>query len=525
MSPASETTAAITAHAGAPSTRSKIKTLADLAAILTGHRANGSRVVLCHGVFDLLHVGHIRHFESAKQHGDILVVTLTPDRFVNKGPHRPAFSEALRAESLAALSCIDYVAINDQPMSIELIGLLKPHFYVKGADYKDADKDVTGGITLEQKAVESVGGKIVFTDDIVFSSSTLINKHVPVFSSEVTSYLDGFTRRYSSDDVLRYLELMRPLKVLAVGEAIIDEYTYCQAIGKSSKEPIIAVKETSSERFAGGILAVANNVSAFSDNVGLVSLVGDRDTHDDFVKSSLRDTIYSHLLVRSNSPTIAKKRFIEDYFFTKMFEVYTINDAPLDRSDNMKLCALLEEVVPQYDVVVVVDFGHSMMTTEAARVVAEKAKFLAVNTQSNAGNLGYQTIFKYPKADYVCITQDEARLEMRDRSSDLNEIVAKLSDDLSCSKVVVTRGKSGSIAYRAGQGFVETPALAGHVVDRMGAGDAYLSVTSMLAALDAPMEILSFIGNAVGAQAVATIGHRESISRAGLWKFLTSLLK
>ncbi len=247
----------------APTTESKIRELEQLSEILAAHKKKGQKVVLCHGVFDLLHIGHIRHFEEAKKNGDILVVTITSDRYVNKGPHRPAFTQTLRAEAIGALSCVDYVAVNDSPMAIDLIKLIKPDFYVKGSDYKNAEKDVTGGITLEREAVESVGGQLAFTDDIVFSASTLINRHLPSLSKELTDYLEGFSAQYSAEQIASYFERMVPLKVLTIGETIIDEYRYCHAIGKSSKEPMLAVKQLSVERFAGGTLALANNVAAF----------------------------------------------------------------------------------------------------------------------------------------------------------------------------------------------------------------------------------------------------------------------
>ena len=126
----------------------KVKPIEELSELLDRLRSD-KKIVLCHGVFDLLHVGHIRHFEHAKKLGDILVVTLTADRYVNKGPHRPAFPEDLRAESLAALDCVDYVAINRWPLATEPIERLRPHVYVKGSDYRDQDDDRTGGIAIE----------------------------------------------------------------------------------------------------------------------------------------------------------------------------------------------------------------------------------------------------------------------------------------------------------------------------------------------------------------------------------------
>jgi len=161
-------------------TNSKVRDIDDLARDLTSLRGDRKTIVQCHGVFDLLHVGHIRHLERAKRLGDVLVVTLTPDEFVNKGPHRPAFPAELRAEGLAALDCVDFVAINRWPRAVECIQLLRPDAYVKGHEYEDASQDVTGGMDLEAEAARSVGCEIVLTDDITVSSPELINRHRPV---------------------------------------------------------------------------------------------------------------------------------------------------------------------------------------------------------------------------------------------------------------------------------------------------------------------------------------------------------
>lgn len=503
----------------------KIKAIEELAEILASLRAENKKIVLCHGVFDLLHIGHIRHFEQAKRLGDVLVVTVTPDRYVNKGPHRPAFSEDLRVEAIAALDCVDYAAINKWPMAVETVQLLQPHFYVKGPEYREAEKDRTGGITLEEAAVKSVGGQLAFTDDITFSASRLIKQHLPVFPKEVSEYLAGLPARYSSEEVLRYLECAQLLKVLVVGEAIIDEYQYCEAIGKSSKEPILAVKHLSVERFAGGILAVGNHVANFCDQVGLVTFLGTENSHEEFIREKVNSEIEKIFLYRKNSPTIVKRRYIENYFFTKLLEVYEMNDGALDEADNEMLCTTLSEEVPKYDVVIVVDFGHGMLSREAVDILCSKARFLAVNAQSNAGNLGYHTISRYPRADYVCTTESEIRLETRDRRGDLREMILDVSRRLGCGQIAVTRGKYGCLCYNAGEGFVEVPAFAGQVVDRMGAGDAFLSVTALCVVQKAPMEVVGFIGNAVGAQAVATLGHRQPTERVPLLKHIESLLK
>jgi len=502
----------------------KIREIEELAEVLGSIRSE-KKIVLCHGVFDLLHVGHIRHLEQAKQLGDILVVTITPDRYVNKGPHRPAFPEHLRVEGVAALGCVDYVALNKWPKAVETINLLRPDLYVKGSDYKEIEKDPTGGIALEKAALKSVGGSLVFTDDITFSSSNLINRYLPLFPKATIDYLQNFSARYCAEDVLGYLESARSLKTLVVGEAIIDEYQYCEQIGKSSKEPMLAVKYLSSEKFLGGILAVGNHVANFCEQVGLLSFLGAERSQEGFVRGNLHDNIQPVFLHRKASPTIVKRRFIEEYCFAKLLEVYDINDGGLEETDNAELCAKLREQLPQYDVVIVVDFGHGMLTEEAVDLLCRYSRFLAINAQSNAGNLGYHTISRYPRADYICIAENEMRLEARDRRSDLGQIVRRVSGKLPCGRIVVTRGKQGCLCYGDEEGFFEVPAFAGQVVDRMGAGDAFLSVTAFCAAQRAPIEVVGFIGNVVGAQAVATVGNRRSIERAALFKHVESLLK
>src|SRR5436190_1757008 len=132
-----------------PKSNSKILSLDELARVVAGLQRAGKVVVQCHGVFDLMHIGHIRHFESAKRLGDVLIVTVTPDRYVNKGPNRPVFTEAHRAWAIGALACVDYVAINQSPMATDTIRLLKPNIFAKGSEYRDACKDRTGAISAE----------------------------------------------------------------------------------------------------------------------------------------------------------------------------------------------------------------------------------------------------------------------------------------------------------------------------------------------------------------------------------------
>lgn len=503
----------------------KILSLEQLGAAAARARSAGRRVVQCHGVFDLLHVGHMRHFERARELGDLLVVTVTADRFVNKGPHRPTFNEGLRAEAIAALGCVDHVAINHAPNAIPAIKAVRPSVYVKGADYRSAKDDVTGGINKERAAVRAAGGTIRFTDDIVFSSSHLLNRHYSTLPTDVASWLSDFSRRHSSRDVIARFEQVRKLKVLTIGEAIIDEYRYCEAIGKSSKEPTLVVKSTSVEAFAGGILAVANNVAGFCDKVGVLTFVGAEAPHLGFIRSHLKSNVTPRFLYRKDAPTIVKSRYVESYHFTKLLEVYKINDALMADADRRALMRALEHEVPRHDLVVVVDYGHGMLNDEAVRLLCRKAKFLAVNAQANAGNIGYHTIGRYSRVDCACLAENELRLETRDRRGDLRKVLPAAAKRLGFKRMIVTRGKNGCMVYDSREGLREVPAFASVVQDRVGAGDAFLALAAPMAATGAPLEVVGFVGNVAGARAVATVGHRESLDKVALIKHVESLLK
>jgi sugar/nucleoside kinase (ribokinase family) len=216
---------------------------------------------------------------------------------------------------------------------------------------------------------------------------------------------------------------------------------------------------------------------------------------------------------------------VDRYFFTKLLEVYELNDRMLDEEENAAFCETLRARLPDYDVVIVVDFGHGMMSREAAAVLADGAKFLAINVQSNAANLGYQTIGRYPRADYVCIATNEVLLEARDRHGDIREVMLNISGRFGSVPMVVTRGKAGCVCYSPDDGFYDVPAFAGQVVDRIGAGDAFLSITALCVSLGAPMEVVGVIGNAVGAQAVGVAGNRSSVGRVALLRQIEALLK
>ncbi len=233
---------------------SKVKPLRTFANELACREVRTRRLVHCHGVFDLLHIGHIRHLKEARRLGDHLVVTITPDHFVDKGPHRPAFDAKTRAEALAALECVDTVCINETPTAVEAIRLLKPAVFMKGMVAGSGPRDRSNAIEQEHEAITKVGGRLVLTDTELHSASALINRHTEVFDRETRDFLAATRLETSADALVEALKQLRNVRVRVVGS-----------------ERVARVLETLSDDVA---LVPAEEV----DECGLV-IVAERDAH------------------------------------------------------------------------------------------------------------------------------------------------------------------------------------------------------------------------------------------------------
>jgi rfaE bifunctional protein nucleotidyltransferase chain/domain len=504
----------------------KIKTIEELAMVLKKFRKAGKKIVHCHGVFDLLHPGHVKHFEAAKSKGDTLVVTLTKDEYVNKGPGRPIFNHHLRAETIAALQCVDFVAINDWPTAVETIKKLKPRYYVKGSDYAQPKEDITGKIYEEEEAVRSVGGMLHFTDEISFSSSALINEHLSPLSEETKRFISQFKKRFSAGTILRALEDVKDLKVLVIGDIIIDEYHYCTGMGKSQKDNIIATKFLNEETFAGGVLAACNHISGLCKDVTLLSVIGTSNDYREFIASHLKPLVKTNFYYSKSAPTVVKRRFIEPSFLTKLFEICYLDERnilPLEQEK--KICAFLTKKLKGFDMVLVTDFGHGLLTPKIIQLLCAKANFLALNVQTNSANIGFNVVTKFPRADFICIDEPEIRLATQDKSSSIETLIERISKQMKCDKVIITRGHRGSLTYSRKQGFSEIPVLSKEVLDRIGAGDAFFSFAAPCVANGNPMELVGFIGNAVGAMKVLIVGNRSPVEPIPLRKYISALLK
>jgi cytidyltransferase-like protein len=506
----------------------KVKTFQEIIEILETYRCQGLKIIQCHGVFDLLHPGHIRYFKAAKQQGDILIVTLTPDRFVNKGPGRPVFTELLRLESIAALEDVDYVVLNDAADAVSAILKIKPFLYVKGIEYQDHSSDITGKIEEEVKAVEFVGGQVFYTDEITFSSSSLLNRYFENYSQDVTQFLQQLKQEgYTSDQIIKKIEALKDLKVLVIGDAIIDEYQYVEPMGQSGKGFHMVARCREKEVFLGGSLIVANHIAQFTQNITLLTGLGERCPYFSFIHNHLDPLIEPKFTWMENIATLVKKRYLlkDGNTLTKFFETYSGQEEILNFAQSQNIVEYLQNYGSDFDLVLVCDFGNGFTNTQIINAISNLTSFVSLNTQTNSGNRGFHAVTNYHRANYISLNEAELRLAAHDRMSSLESIAFDICQIMQAQHLCVTRGTKGIICHSKDGDVLHVPAFASNSVDRIGAGDSFFSLSSLCFAKDYPPIVASFVGSIAAAISVQMIGNQEPIKKDKLCKFIVRLMK
>lgn len=488
--------------------------------------STGRTIALCHGVFDLVHPGHIIHLEQAKAMADVLVVSITAAEYVRKGPDRPYFDDEMRMKVLAAFACVDYVMLSEGYTVDDIIEAVEPDIYVKGEEYARAEDDITGKITEEKELVEKHGGRIRYTTGQTFSSTHLINTAMSGLSDEVRRYMEDFVTRHSIQEIREYAQKAERLKVLVVGDIIIDKYTYCDVQGLMSKDMGYSARIQSSEEYLGGSIAIARHLSSFTEQVTLLSVMGTEQEIRDRIFRELSETMQLNLLYSSCFPTIVKHRYLTRNAKREEYrKVLAVNNLPekmeYEKEIRDNFLKNLKEALKVCDVVFLCDFGHGLIDTETIRLVQENAKYLVLNCQTNSSNHGLNIITKYSRADAFVVDQQELKLAFPVHASEEKKGLKRLSAHLH-GNGWLTRGSLG--AYGIEEGIIkECPAFTLTVKDTIGAGDAFFSAAGLYAATGAPIEVGTFIGNIAGALAANIIGNKEAIEKVNVLKYANTL--
>jgi cytidyltransferase-like protein len=507
---------------------SKILTFSDAAARFVELRAAGKKLVHCHGTFDMVHPGHIVHFEEAKALGDILVVTITAEKFVNKGPGRPYFNDALRSRWLAALGCVDYVVIIPFAAAVEAIECVRAHYYCKGREYENQANDVTGNIADDVAAVSRVGGEMRYVGSVVFSSTRLLNDLFDPYPADVKTFCQDVARTCTATKFREVVENFSKLRVLVVGDIIFDKYTTLEVQGLTSKNRILSGRHVSDEMQAGGALAVFRHLREFTPHVKLISLAGNEPWLDAELAQYMQPQEQD--LVRSDEfTTIVKQRFVEPRVegkeLSKLFSVNYIDKRAPKEALQYQVLERVADQIDDYDLVLVMDFGHGLMEDLVRVYVQQRAKFLAVNCQTNSNNHGFNILTRrYSRADAFTLDQAEMNLAVGRRDIDFGKELTALAGQLNSRYAWLTRGATQTLGRNCQKELCACAPFERTVVDTLGAGDAFCAAASLAAVSGLPLNLATFMGQLAGAQAVKIVGNSEPIRKAKFLKAGQSML-
>lgn len=482
-----------------------------------------NKIVLCHGVFDLVHTGHLNHFKSAKKYGDILVVSVTPAKFVQKGLNRPINSDKERVNFLSELSVVDFVVLNNSKNATDIIKVLKPDYYVKGLDYYKKT-DHTGEIKNEIKILKKRGGKIKFTKDNLRSSSQIINKSNSHLNIKQSNFIKKLKTQVDQKYLIKILNNIQNLETTILGEIIVDKYVFHNLIGKSGKESHLVLKYENEEMFLGGSGAIANHVSNFCKKVNLISYLGTKKNFYHFIKKKLHRNVNLKYFLKNNSPTILKTRYLDKINKNKIVGMYNLNDE-VDTTLDKNLNNYLQNYNKKNDLLVISDYGHGLLNKNIVNKLNNKFKFIALNTQLNASSINYHAISKYKKADFLIINENELRHEFKDKNSSIKSMVYKLVKKINVEYVVVTSGSNGANFYiKRKKLFIHCPAYAKNIVDKVGSGDSMFAVMSLLLSKNCNPYLAIFLGSLAAAQNLENFNNKFATDKTKLFKFAYHML-
>lgn len=474
-------------------------------------RARGERIVQCHGAFDLLHPGHISHLEEAARLGTVLVVSITSAPFVNKGPGRPVFSDQERAYQLAHLGIVHHVVVVPCPGAVEAIERVGPHVYCKGVEYAQPKDSTARRIEEDVAAVERVGGQVVYVGAPLHSSSKLIATHLGALEPEVREYLGTFPARQAAETLDDLQRRVAALRVLVVGELIVDRYTYCHVQGLSTKARSPSVRPYEEEDQLGGALAVARQVATWGCSTRFVSVAG-TEPWLDAALAGLEPGGPALSLVRGRDyQTILKQRYAERLGARKDLVKYLSVNRYMDEVPpalSAELRQRLSEELTRADLVILCDYGHGLVTPEVQAQLEASQAFLAVNCQTNSANRGFNLITKYRRCDLFSVDEAELALACGERRSSYADRLDRLARQLRAQLGWLTLGSLGSVLWTEG-GNHSCPAMTRQAMDTVGAGDAFFGAAALLGRVGADPQLSSVLSNLSGALAVSWPGNRE----------------
>jgi len=490
---------------------------------LSKYKKLKKKIVLCHGVFDLLHIGHVTYFEQAKKLGDILVISVTDDKYVNKGPLRPVFKINQRIAFLKKLKIVDIVLKSDFETAEKIIESVKPDIYCKGPDYKNKKK-IDINLKKEIYVVKKYKGKFVTVEHNTQSSSQIINEaNLDLNKDDLSRYLGKIRSKYSYSHLISEIKKIQNVKSLVLGEMIIDKYNFADSVGRSGKDPMMVYRLKEEKSFLGGSGYIANLSSSLAGSTNHIFHVGVKNSQASFIKKMLSKNIKYEMLTKSNSPTIKKLRYVDFYRNNKIIGFYDINEEPLSEKEENLYIKKISEYKNKVDLIILADYGHGEISNSTIQYLQKNHKKIFINTQLNSFNFGSHNLKKFKKVNTLCVNEGELRFELRDKKSNINNLVMRYKKSFNCENLVVTQGKFGATIFSKNNQKFFCPAFDVKPIDTIGSGDTLFTVLSLCLASGINPELSLLFSSIAAAMSTQNMGNDFNLNNSNLEKNLKSL--
>lgn len=481
-------------------------------------QADGEVVVMCHGCFDIVHPGHVRHLQQAAKLGDRLLVTITGDSLIEKGTGRPLIPQELRAENLAALDCVDWVAINPRPTAAELLELVQPDIYVKGREYEH-NRDPR--FRLEREIVERHGGRVVFTSgDVVFSSTALINA-LEESASPVQSTLRRLIAQHdiSPSSVDPLIASFAGKRVLVIGETIKDTYVMCDRPSVAGESPIMTLRPLEHRSFDGGAAIIARHVAAMGARPTLLTGLP-RTTEAAAMRHRLEsDGVETRWLVVDgpHQGMVEKQRFLVGT--TKVMKLDLGGPLTLDAARQREFVQAACDAAGQCEAVIIADFGQGLFTPSMLSALCTTLRpIVPLMTGDVSGRRS--NLLAMRAMNLICPSESEMRDALHDYDEGLSSVAWRIMNTTHSSAMIVTLGAEGLIAFDRAPGSdldpedwrtrltaQHVPALAPYAVDELGCGDALLAAATLTLAAGGSLVLAATLGSVAAASQSQRLGN------------------
>ncbi|MDX2118310.1 MAG: PfkB family carbohydrate kinase [Planctomycetota bacterium] len=500
------------------SARVKILSRAELLKRRAEARAAGKRVVQCHGCFDIVHPGHIRHLRQAKNHGEILLVSITGDRAWTKRQGAPLIPEELRAENLAELDCVDWVFIEPAPTALELLQAVQPDVYVKGREY-ETNNDPR--FAAERRAVEEGGGRVVFSSgDVVFSSTALISaleRSIDPYHARLMQLLARPELDQSSLGAT--IAAFRGKRILVVGEAIVDSYFLCDQPEVAAESPVMTLRPLERRRYDGGAAIIARHIAAMGGKP--VLLTGLPERGDDGLRLRLAAEGVEVVGIEIDQPLAEKQRYLVGT--QKVMKVNNLTPIVLDAQRQHRLTQEAVAIGRGFDGAIIADFGNGLLSPGLITRLGELLRpLVGVLTGDVSGSRA--PLMAFHNFDLLSPSEAEVRGATLAYAESLPAVAWRMMGGTSTRRLLITLGGDGLIAFEplpeadaeldadahANLSRVRgehVPALTGTPIDPLGCGDALISAATLALTTGASTLAAAFLGSVAAASEAQRLGN------------------